>query len=339
MQVRSSAHFDEPVRIRDVLPQDMDALLASAAAEAKNPAAGLFGPESMTWRINRESALFLGAGRAALLQLAHPWVMASLADHSKVLERPIARFHNTFRIVFTMVFGSLDQALKAARHLYALHGRIRGELKEDTAGWKRGTRYEANAPHALVWVFATLVESAVMAYECARGPLEAGEREQYYAESRRLAAFFGIPAAALPDDWDGFRRYNERMHASDQLGVSEEARRYAARLLAGSGSWIHPPRWYRAITIAWLPERLQSEFFPGVGGERWDAANAAVQRVPRIYRRLPEAVRFVGPYLEARARLAGRGPGLPARMSNRFWIGMPRLPFAERSGARENMEA
>jgi uncharacterized protein (DUF2236 family) len=38
----------------------------------------------MTWRVNREAILFLAAGRALLLQLAHPWVAAAVAD----IQRP-----------------------------------------------------------------------------------------------------------------------------------------------------------------------------------------------------------------------------------------------------------
>jgi uncharacterized protein (DUF2236 family) len=318
-----------------VLPHEFESQLAAAAAGAADPVAGLFGPGSMSWRINREAALFLGAGRAALLQLAHPWVMASLADHSHVLERPIARFHSTFRIVFTIVFGSLDQAMAAARHLYAQHTLIRGELREDTAGWRRGTHYEANETHALKWVFATLVESAVKAYECALGPLTAGERKQYYAECKRMAGLFGIPAAALDESWDGFCAYSQRMHASGELGVSTEARRYGARLLEGAGSWVRPPFWYRALTMAWLPARFRAEFAFDFGGDEEEAAEAAARRMPGFYRRLPEAVRFVGPYHEAQARLAGRPCGEWTRLSNRFWMGEARLPFAREGAAPE----
>ncbi len=117
----------------------------------------------MSWRINRESALFLGAGRAALLQLAHPWVAVALTQHSSLLSQPIARFHNTFRIVFTLIFGSLNQAMAAARHLYALHTRIRGEMPGNAAAYKQGSPYRANEIAALRWVYATLVESAVLA--------------------------------------------------------------------------------------------------------------------------------------------------------------------------------
>ncbi|MGB6688169.1 MAG: oxygenase MpaB family protein [Terracidiphilus sp.] len=92
---------------------DSEALLHAIGARVRDPRGGIFGPDSVTWKINRESALFLGAGRAAILQLAHPWVATALEQHSNLLSKPVARFHNTFRVVFTMVFGTLDQALRA----------------------------------------------------------------------------------------------------------------------------------------------------------------------------------------------------------------------------------
>jgi uncharacterized protein (DUF2236 family) len=312
-----------------VLSEDSESLLDAVTAGVSDPNSGLFGPESITWRINRESALFLGAGRAALLQLAHPWVMAALAEHSNLLDQPIVRFHNTFRIVFTMVFGSLGQAAAAAQHLYGLHTRIRGELKEDAGRWQRGAHYEANEIGALRWVYSTLVESAVVGYECALGPLTVAEREQYYAESRRLAGLFGLPSAALPESWDAFAEYNRQMHDSDSLAVSGAARAYAAKLLAGSGSWVRPPRWFRSLTAAWMPAPLRAEFFPDFGLRERSAAESVERRLRGIYRRLPAPLRHVGPWQEAQARLAGQPVGLLARMSNRFWIGEERLPFEE----------
>jgi uncharacterized protein (DUF2236 family) len=307
---------------------DSESLLAAVEARTTNPTAGIFGPASMSWRINRESALFLGAGRAALLQLAHPWVVAALAQHSSLLNKPIARFHNTFRIVFTMIFGSLQQALAASRHLYALHTRIRGELPESVAGWPRSAHYEANEIAALRWVYSTLVESAVLAYECALGPLTSLERDQYYAESRTLAGLFGIPASALPASWDEFAAYNRSMHASDSLGVDSTARTMAHNLLSGAGSWIKPPMWYRALTTHWLPERFRYEFALELDPRQQQAAARAQLRLPGIYRRLPSAMRFSGPWLEAESRLASRRVGIFTRLNNRFWIGQPRLPFA-----------
>jgi uncharacterized protein (DUF2236 family) len=317
-----------------VSPRDSEALLAAIAARTSDRNAGIFGPESASWRVNRESALLLGAGRAALLQLAHPWVTASLAEHSTVMDNPIARFHNTFRIVFTMVFGSLDQALAAARYLYALHTRIRGEMKEDVAQWRRGSHYEANEIGALRWVFATLAESAVLAHDCVLPPLSAAEREGYYADCKTMAGLFGLPPASLPENWEAFAAYNREMCCSDALGVSVTARRMAHRLLAGAGSWIRPPFWYRALTAEWMPERFRHEFGLDFGAPDRRAAERAKRLLPEIYRRLPAAIRFTGPWHEAQARLAGRRVSALTRWSNRFWIGQPLLPFATGNALR-----
>lgn len=328
-----SKMMELPSRLPQRVSRDeIEALLAAIAAATPNPKAGIFGPDSLSWKINRESALFLGAGRAALLQLAHPWVAVALAQHSTLMSRPIARFHNTFRIVFTMIFGSLDQALAAARHLYSLHTRIAGEMPYDAARYASGSRYEANEISALLWVYATLVESAVMAHECALGPLPPSELEQYYAESKTLAGLFGLLPAALPANWKAFAAYNQAMHASNALGVTDDARAMAHNLLAGSGSqtrfMLHPPFWYRALTIEWLPNRFREEFQLPYGPQEQSAAARARRLIPRIYPTIPPSIRYVGPWRQAQARLAGRRPGPFIRLSNRFWIGQPSLPFA-----------
>src|SRR6185437_11828061 len=301
-----------------VSPDLSEFLIASAAHTANDPRAGLFGPNSLSWRINRESALFLGAGRAALLQLAHPWVATALQQHSMVMDRPIARFHSTFRIVFTMIFGTAAQAASAARHLYDLHTHIQGDMPQDIARWPRGSHYQANETAALRWVFATLAESAVLAWEAVLPPLVPEELDEYYRDSCLFAALFGLGAESLPPDWKSFLIYCREMEQSDDLGVSDAARRMGQNLLRGANSWIKPPHWYRALTAAWLPERFRAEFGLRFGAEEERAVAKARERLPRWYGRLPASVRFVGPWQEAHARLAGRGAEVVARLSNRF---------------------
>ncbi len=308
---------------------DLSTLLSSVADRTINPLAGIFGPDSISWRINRESALFLGAGRAALLQLAHPWVATSLAQHSNLLTNPIGRFHGTFRVIFTMIFGTRGQALAASRHLHTLHIGIRGELPEAVAAHPAGSHYEANETAALLWVFATLVDSALVAYQLVLPALSSAERERYYAESMTMAALFGIPPSALPPDWAAFVRYNREMWDSGVLGINDLSRTMAHRLLAGSGSWVRPPRWYRALTAASLPPRLRADFQLAFGPSEERSLRRAQLWLPRLYRRIPGRLRFVGPFQEAQARLAGRPIGPLTRANNRFWMGQPRLLFPQ----------
>ena len=313
----------------EVTRADCESLIADVQQQVARPIEGVFGAESITWNINRESALFLGAGRAALLQLAHPWVAAALDQHSSVMEKPIARFHNTFRVVFTMIFGSADQAFRAARSLHLRHTRIRGNIPKAVTRYAAGSAYEANTTHALRWVFATLVESAVIAYECVLPPLNDAKRDAYYIEAKTLAKLFGLSDDALPQNWRAFKRYVEEMCQSPELGVNDMSRAMAHRLLAGSGSWLLIPRWYRALTAQWLPPRFVAEFELQFCSTEQERASRVQRWLPPVYRNLPPALRFIGPYHEAQARVANHAPDFVTRRSNRFWIGEARLPFCE----------
>jgi len=309
--------------------EHLEGYIAAAAARVREPAEGIFGADSVTWRVNREAALFLGAGRAALLQLAHPWVAAALHQHSTVMRKPVKRFHDTFRVVFTMIYGTAEQAFRAARSLYQMHTRITGSLPDAVAGYAKGSQYEALQVPALRWVYATLIESAILAFECVMPPLSREERAAYYEESKVMAGLFGLPPEALPEDWNGFESYVGEMFQSQALGVSDLARSMGRSILKGAGSWLYVPRWYRALTAEWLPVRFRVEFGMNLGRTGQEIAARAHEWLPRIYPTLPESVRFVGPYQEAQARLQGRTLGLLERRSNVFWIGQARMPFAE----------
>ncbi len=310
---------------------DSEQLLAQLQQLRGDPRVGFFGPDSASWRLNRESAVFLGAGRAALLQIAHPWVAVALAQHSNLLNDPIERFHSTFRVIYTMLFGTRAQAVESARQLYRLHTGIRGELPHAIGSYPQGDHYEANEVSALRWVYATLLESAIMAYEFVLPALAPHEREQYYAESKDMAALFGIPAGALPADWAGFTRYVAEVFDSPLLEVGPEGRALGHSVLSGAGTWLRPPLWYRALTAFWMTPRLRTAFALPFGPAEEEALRRAARWLPRIYRRLPRSVRFVGPFHEAEARLRGRSPSLLIRKSNCFWMGQPRLLYSQLS--------
>ena len=292
---------------------------------------GFFGPGSVTWRVNRESAVFLGAGRAALLQLAHPWVAVALAHHSNLLNDAVGRFHSTFRVIYTMLFGTRAQAVEASKRLYQRHTSIRGELPHAIGAHGQGEHYEANEVAALRWVYATLVESAILAYDFVLPPLSPGEREQYYQESKRMAALFGIRAEDLPTDWAAFSRYTAEMFDSPQLGVDANALALGRSVLSGVGTWLRPPHWYVSLTAFWMPPRLRTGFELAFGAREQQAVDRAARWLPRAYPKIPGMLRFVGPFHEARARLRGRSPGALTRRSNLFWMGEPRLLYGEES--------
>jgi uncharacterized protein (DUF2236 family) len=300
--------------------------LTAVRSAAVDPLSGVFGPRSITWQVDREAAIFLGAGRALLLQLAHPWVAAAIEQHSDTFANPIGRFHRTFSTVFTMVFGSLDQSLDAARRLHRRHAEICGTLPSPMGPFPAGSTYCANEVSALRWVHATLWDTALMTYALVLGALARDQQERYYAESRRFAALFGIPGQRLPPDWTTFSAYIAAMIESGTLTVTEAARAMAHRLLAGADTWLPVPSGYKALTAALLPPRIRDAFALPYGQAEQNAAQQFVARTRRIYPFLPSRLRYVGPYQEAQQRLSGRTqPDFIARVCNRFWMGQPAL--------------
>jgi uncharacterized protein (DUF2236 family) len=251
--------------------------------------------------------VFLGAGRAALLQLAHPYVAHAIEQHSETTRDPIGRFNRTFQALYSMIFGDLETATAAAWRVRGIHDRIHGEITEDVGRYKRGHRYHANEASSLLWVHATLVDTAVMAWETGFGPMPAAEKEAYYQELKRAALLFGIADEIVPRTWADFTAYCARMFESDELGVGRPAREIARFLMAPASAAMKPPmRWYAALTAGMMPPRLRDAFaLPFDRADRL-AYDASVRALRRTWPLIPERVRFRPEYHEAVSRLEGR---------------------------------
>jgi uncharacterized protein (DUF2236 family) len=306
-----SGGFDLPLHAEAgiVAADDLEKQLGLVAADAVSPLAGIFGPASMTWRINRESIIFLAAGRALLLQLAHPWIAASIAEHSRVPADAMVRFHRTFKVVFAIVFGTMDQAFAAARSLHHRHSQVAGFLPETVGPFKADSRYYANNISALRWVHATLIDSAIAAHDLIFDPLTAEDRARHYRESQLFAGMLGIPRGALPADYKGLEAYTHAMCQSEILTVSAAARQLAKQIFGG-GSWVRVPVGYRALTASLLPDRFRTDFGFDYGAAERRAGERMVASVRRAYFLAPHRLRYVAPYQEAYQRFAGyRGTG------------------------------
>jgi hypothetical protein len=212
----------------------LEASLAALSAEVAEPRAGLHGPGSPSWQLERDAAIFLGGGRAALLQLAHPFVAYGVHEHSRTRDDVVGRFRRTFTHVFAMAFGPLDDAVTSARRVHALHGRVVGVLGEDAGRFPRGTPYAGNDLDALTWVWATLVDSVATVYAALGQPLAPALADAYYQGSTRFARLFGIPRAHLPADWPGFRAFVDATVGSSTLTVTAPARELAGFLFGGA---------------------------------------------------------------------------------------------------------
>ncbi len=178
-------------------------------------AAGLYGPGSEAWRLNREAALLLGAGPlAVLLQVAHPLVADGVAQHSTFMADPWARLDGTLRSYLRIVYGSGPAARGEIRRLNELHRSVAGAVSDPAAAARFGAAYTARDPELSLWVHATLVWATLVAVERWLGSVERARRASFYAETLVVARLFGVPEARLPADLDAFEAY-----VASMLGV------------------------------------------------------------------------------------------------------------------------
>jgi len=71
------------------------------------------------------------------------------------------------------------------------------------------------------------------------------------------------------------------MRNSDVLTVSAAARRLAAQIFSGTGSWLRAPASYQAMTAGMLPDRLRHDFGLAYGEAERRASERMVKRVRR----------------------------------------------------------
>jgi uncharacterized protein (DUF2236 family) len=311
---------------------DLAQLLERLRRECRDRRGGVFGPESMLWRVNREAIAFLGGGRAALLQLAHPYVAHAIEQHSRTKTDLFGRFVRTFDNVFSLVFGDLDTALASARRVHALHATVTGEIDEDVGPFVHGHVYEANTIPALLWVQATLIHTSVQVFELVMRPLSLWEKDAYYADSKKFGLLFGIPEEAAPDDWVSFARYFDQMVApGSAIAVGRPAGEMARYLMQPPKPGLGPVMsWYETMTAVLLPERIREEYGLVVGAAERALFRASIATLRRTYPRLPSAMRFLPAYNDALRRIAAKPPSPFERLVSRAW---DRLAQANRAHA------
>ena len=221
---------------------------------------GLFGPESVTWRVHSDSSMFVGGLRALMLQTMHPRVMAGVADHSSYRNDPLGRLGRTAEYVGVTTFGTTAEADEIVAMVRKVHTYVVGTTPD-------GQPYEANDPHLMLWVHHALVDSFLSTYQrYGSTPLTDDEADRYVAEMAVVAERLGCdPAAASTAQ---LRNYFRDMRP--ELGAGTQARDAARWLLMPPLPLAVRPT-YAVITGAaigllpqWVRRQLWLPLAPGV---------------------------------------------------------------------------
>lgn len=149
---------------------------------------GLFGPQSVAWRVHGDvTSMMVGGIAGLLLQMLLPEVLAGVWDHSNFRADMHGRLRRTARFIAITTYGGRDEAEAAIARVRAIHARVRGTLPD-------GTPYAADDPASLAWVHMTEAVSFLA------GRLRFVEPNMPLADQDRYFAEMAIVAQALGAD-------------------------------------------------------------------------------------------------------------------------------------------
>ena len=180
-------------------------VISGGKVDYREPAGdpGLFGPDSMAWRVHANPiALAIGGVAAVILELAEPRVRSGVWDHSIFKTDPLLRMQRTGEATLITTYGPTAAAQARVAMVTRMHGRVRGVTPE-------GQAYTALEPELMTCVHVTASWGFLTAYHRHVAPLTPAEQDRYYAEGGRLGRMFGAPEP--PDDAAGVEAWFDRM--------------------------------------------------------------------------------------------------------------------------------
>lgn len=207
---------------------------------------GLFGPESVSWRVHREPILWLAGLRALYFQALHPRAVAGVVQNSDYRRNSWKRLMRTAEYVATVVYGTTDEAERAGRRIRAIHRRLTATDPET------GDEFRIDEPHLLRWIHVSEVESFVTTAMRAGVGLTDDEVDLYYAEQVRAAELVGLDAATVPSSRAEIDQFLADIRP--ELAFTSDAREVARFLTAppmhrALGWTVGRPAWF-ALAVA-----------------------------------------------------------------------------------------
>lgn len=171
---------------------------------ARGRGAGLFAPDTITWRLHCDPLIGIAGLRALLLHVLHPVTMAALDTHASHRWDPWRWLAGTAKYIGVTTYGTTAEAMLAGSRLRAVHARISGTTEQ-------GRPYTAEDPALLAWVHSCLVASFLEIVTRGGLSLTPQEQDRYIAEQVRAAMLVGLEPDQVPHDRASLVRYFRQM--------------------------------------------------------------------------------------------------------------------------------
>ena len=163
--------------------------------------------------------------RALLIGALDARSFVGTAEHSRYRDQPFKRLAATGKMFETVFFGTRAEADRVLATVARMHGPVRGRLGGESGGYEPGRGYSAADPELMLWTIAVAAESSATLYELFVRRLGAEELDAFWADWVRFGELFGMPVDVAPRGWEEFRRYFDQRLASEEMGLTEKARR------------------------------------------------------------------------------------------------------------------
>jgi uncharacterized protein (DUF2236 family) len=147
---------------------------------------GLFGPESVAWKVHADFiSMMIGGISSLILQALHPQALAGVWDHSSFREDLKGRLGRTAFFIAATTYGPTDMANNIITKVNHIHTKITGFDEF-------GKPYSATDPHLLAWVHLTETRSFINSFEGYRKEtISPQEKDQYFQEMSSLGERMG----------------------------------------------------------------------------------------------------------------------------------------------------
>ena len=165
---------------------------------------GLFGPDSISWRVHGDfTSMLIGGISALMLQALHPLALAGVWDHSNFRQDMLGRLRRTGQFISGTTFGSTADANWLIEKVRTIHLQVIGTSLD-------GRPYAASDPELLTWVHVAEVSNFLAAHLRYRNPhLSAEDQDRYYDEIALVAERLG--AIHVPRSRQQVADYLERI--------------------------------------------------------------------------------------------------------------------------------
>jgi uncharacterized protein (DUF2236 family) len=282
MTVEAPARTARPKRPMIEIDRTGAYRLGAGAVDYREPLGdpGMFGPDSMAWRVHANPiALAVGGVAAVILELAEPRVRSGVWDHSTFKTDPLNRMRRTGDATMITTFGPTRAAEARIAMVARMHERVSGITPE-------GQAYTALEPELMTWVHVTAGWGFLNAYHRYVAPLSRAEQDRYYAEGARLGRAFGAADApgsvAEVEAWFDRMRPKLRPHAI----IGEFLDIVAATSAAGLAGRLLQPLVVEAAVDLLPPDLIPALALP-VRPLRRAAAHTVLKLAARAAARLP----------------------------------------------------